>query len=83
MTVELTRFSEELSQREIPKAFASDHVIFPSQAAVDALSNSSWLSLWNAQTMSRNRSRSLRADWFGAAPFAIAPFIVDARRLMM
>lgn len=60
----LTMESTEFNHRNTPSAFASGHFIFPPQAEVDTDNRISWLSLWNAQTMSRNRRRSrARARW--------------------
>lgn len=80
---EHTMDSIEFSQIEIPNALASDQHIFPLHAADEAPNSSSWLSLWNAQIISRYRNRSLRPVFRGIAPEDWGLVGVEARRLTM
>ena len=47
-----TKDSMEFNQRGIPSALASAQLIFPPHAFTHAPTSNSWLSLWNAQTIS-------------------------------
>lgn len=79
----LTIESRELSHKKTPRERASDHFIFPPQAITEEDSSRSWLSLWNAQIMSRYRSLPLHPIFLEVFPSKLELSSEEDLRLRM